>query len=846
MVSLHSSSTLCTWLISSSRDQELRFTVHDSADYYQLKLSVFNDDKKTDIIGETWIQLMDIIKPGGGQSDMWHNLNFKGKYAGELRMELTYYDSRPKDEMAAETSSILSSSSQQDSGREALGGPRQPKPFKRRPLPADPTSNDSSPIRPPLLEHAHSSPLPQTQPRGPQPLHRPSAHSLHQSQQAYGHAPSPSQPYDDTPVPGSGYQNYQNEHDPPTFGNEPQQYHSNRDELYLPPAGYDGREDGRMHMQPNGQSGYNEYSSQGSSQGPYQGLELPELPPHTPRNNRTTTHQSPKYYSPTNSSPVYTLPQYHSMPDMNHPESENSKYQEPSPTRNDRYQETSLQHPQYQSQHRSFDEYSSHPISPPQPTVEDEDEGPPPPPPVHRSSVSSTREIPEHHQSYVPQPLNLRHPRTSISASPLSQNFTTMPQADYSPSYPPSDVRPVSRSAPLDQDTFNQPRRHSSRGSEMFGHQDSYGQPQPQHQMVMHGYDHSRQEPASGRREHRMSSYTPQTYNSTPPQHGTQEPRYENFRGPYDADMPRPLSHHGMNTRQHRSSAPIIKPRAVSPDPRVPMRKSVSPRPEPSSSEPELSSIPFSPDSYEQLNPNLKAASSINAPGPKYNTPEGIRQAAEDRIKEQKLENGPIIGSNGRVIDPSDHLPTDTWAPEPERKVPRKTHEIKLRFKHSPQGAQPMPASAPRAPRESPTRPYSMAASTPPHQAYVSEENSPTYGGRNRLQKKTRGAPNSYNSSYNSSPVLPHNNNTPPSTYPLREHHGYGYNSSPSYPRNSPSGPPIPAKVPLSDQHEWNSHSPSHAHGHGHSHDSSLSDELSRIDIGSARGSKPRSTRYGR
>ena len=48
------------------RDQELRFTVHDSSDYYQLKISVFNDDKKTDIIGETWVDLREVVVPGGG------------------------------------------------------------------------------------------------------------------------------------------------------------------------------------------------------------------------------------------------------------------------------------------------------------------------------------------------------------------------------------------------------------------------------------------------------------------------------------------------------------------------------------------------------------------------------------------------------------------------------------------------------------------------------------------------------------------------------------------------------------------------------------------------------------
>ncbi|KAK7721863.1 hypothetical protein SLS63_009388 [Diaporthe eres] len=82
-------------------DQEIRFTVHDSPDYYQLKISVFNDDKKTDLIGETWVDLRDIVVPGGGQNDLWHNLTCKGKYAGEIRIELTYYDTRPKPEKPA-------------------------------------------------------------------------------------------------------------------------------------------------------------------------------------------------------------------------------------------------------------------------------------------------------------------------------------------------------------------------------------------------------------------------------------------------------------------------------------------------------------------------------------------------------------------------------------------------------------------------------------------------------------------------------------------------------------------------------------------------------------------------
>ena len=48
-----------------SRDQELRFTVRDSPDYHNLKVSVFNDDKKTELIGEAWVSLAEIVVAGG-------------------------------------------------------------------------------------------------------------------------------------------------------------------------------------------------------------------------------------------------------------------------------------------------------------------------------------------------------------------------------------------------------------------------------------------------------------------------------------------------------------------------------------------------------------------------------------------------------------------------------------------------------------------------------------------------------------------------------------------------------------------------------------------------------------
>ncbi|KAH0097181.1 hypothetical protein KCU96_g4894, partial [Aureobasidium melanogenum] len=107
-------------------DQELRFTVHDSPDYHNLKVSIFNDDKKTDLIGEAYISLQDVCIPGGGKRDGWHALNFKGKYAGEINLELTYYDSRPQPE-----------NKRRVSGMSAADNAQRKAAIKRRPLPAE-------------------------------------------------------------------------------------------------------------------------------------------------------------------------------------------------------------------------------------------------------------------------------------------------------------------------------------------------------------------------------------------------------------------------------------------------------------------------------------------------------------------------------------------------------------------------------------------------------------------------------------------------------------------------------------------------------------------------------------
>ncbi|KAI9805689.1 MAG: hypothetical protein M1833_005182 [Piccolia ochrophora] len=148
-------------------DQELRFTVHDSPDYNQLKVSVFNDDKRTDLIGETWVNLDQVVVRGGGRADGWHGLNCKGRYAGEIRIELTYYDIRPKEDSAADRTREVGRGMSETNGRESLGGPRQLTQPSRRPLPSNPMNG--SPGHMGIQDHWQSSngpdPYGQTEPR---------------------------------------------------------------------------------------------------------------------------------------------------------------------------------------------------------------------------------------------------------------------------------------------------------------------------------------------------------------------------------------------------------------------------------------------------------------------------------------------------------------------------------------------------------------------------------------------------------------------------------------------------------------------------------------------------------
>ncbi|KAL1968172.1 hypothetical protein VTN77DRAFT_2007 [Rasamsonia byssochlamydoides] len=852
-------------------DQELRFTVHDSPDYYQLKVSVFNDDKKTDLIGETWIDLKNLIVPGGGQSDKWHGLQFKGKYAGEVRIEMTYYDTRPEDETVVEkrkeaAEKIQAKNSGTATAGSSLSGPRKPKQAKRRPLPEDPTA--SSPARP---EHPPQSHPPQPQ-HPSQPQHPPEPQH-HPQPQAPGHAHStPPEPV------GSDYARPSSKHGRPPDVHVPQMHGSSP--ATHPPRGYDMPDDlpreraSLQNRQPSGNHvsypqevhvPYPQEVRMGSRDQHIESYDPPYLearPVHAEYDDEI--HQGePHWQRQPMAQDPYDYP----------PETDDVYRRHPyeTPHRQSPHQAASPEHDQYNADHVSYGQhhrksphaqangyessapglpqvspasasaeqgarrqYNTSSIKPDgsrstrprrslgregerptyasmQPTVEDEQEegsAPPPPPPVHRSTYSPGHQraghppppssykaysqeyahpLPESQEHAVPAPMSAAELDLSHSGNSMSSKMTNGAQKM---PYPPSPTTNSSAIPP----------------SLVAGYDAAGAGAEPPR--AMH-------ESRSGRMQINMPSPT------------AQRPYY------YDApqpQMPAPSMHASPAAVEER--ALVRRSRSRSPDPRgVPHRKSISPKPSPVEGR-DLSSVPFGPDSYNAFNPNARRSSSgTGDPRSRYEAPDRETDSGRQSETQTQGEIGPIIGDDGRIIDPSDHLPSDTWAPEPERKT--KKPEVIVRFKHPPQNALQSARSSAREMGTSQTMP------TAPDSAGRT--------GRNRLQKHN-GRPQSYGQVSNPSSQSPPHPNSGPHEYDKQNGYGHqrNYSTPPAYGTSqalrrsaspSPSryptsslyalentGPPIPTKVPIAPPVKQN---------YPATGMDALSQEMQSIDIGS-------------
>ncbi|KAI0974114.1 hypothetical protein F4678DRAFT_399516 [Xylaria arbuscula] len=832
-------------------DQELRFTVHDSPDYFQLKLSVFNDDKKTELIGETWIDLRDIVVQGGGQSDQWHNLNCKGKYAGSVRIETTYYDSRPKPEKPAAKPMPLASSSDPD-----LAGSAQRLVVKRRPLPSDPVTGQAPAHVP---EPMNTPPRVQPNPlSGPIPNHSPS-HAVE-----YSTPPSNrySQPEHHPSGRGSTYQ-YST---PPSHRDYQLSRGSERAENFHTPQHetdpfYQSdsalprlQEADSRAVYDSTRPGYNSQLPPAQSRRSVDNGERPPPPP--AHRARISSGHSPDANSMHRGS--YEMVQHKATPPMRHDvlRNEAHRYSVPAAPSPSAYPGRPIYKP-YDSAPNlqngpQFDEYDTNPAPAPrhqsldsgydthqrlmQPTVEDVPESWTPPQARPRNSISQYDE-PEYNPVPSPNPLNLgghgsisheqydpgqppsqthyenygnNAPPSPLPAVDYSQALMHVPRAqtyqidhyqtqpngltnplagaiDYASStVPPTLVPGVDPTLALEgPERFHQDRKQERR----------YTQPS---QMVVHSRGRQHSEPPS----HYAANYQP---------HGQPaDPRaYDRALVAYSS---------GPNTPS--AAADTSDYRRISPSPsahHVIKRKSVSPAP-PASEPRRLSGVPFGPDSYDALNPSIAASREDLNSGNYTNA------------------DGKIVTPDGREVDPSDHLPMDTWAPEPEPK--KSTPSTETRSRPVLNGAQPMPPSG-RRPLRVAARPQSMAV-TPPTYA-TPEPTGPRNSGRNRLQKKNhRASALPAPISGGSSPLGPatahQRNSTPPralvraSTFDY-ENHGPPFDNELGVARiGYGSGPPIPAKVPMMS----GGLGPTAPAPRG-SEEFALMEEMSRIDIGTGR-----------
>jgi len=657
------------------RDQELRFTVHDSPDYYKLKISIFSEDKRTDLIGETWVDLTDVITPKGGKLDLWQGLSYKGKYAGELRIEITYYDSRPKIEGAPE--SVAGSEDFRQSPGSGSGR------VKRRPLPSTSSASYAT------ADTIQGPAMPGRAKHGPRDLRMPArANSMppetttFSQQQAEFETPPPQHAYDSSsmvpmeqapPSQHYGYDNYQ----------EPAHHH----EAYNEPE----QPDFLPQLPPSDRPrGY---------QQPAQRFAAPRPQPAHPAHPHA--HMSLQH---SHSAPI--VPQtMHATPDYDDGFQLQTDYPEPIPDLDYQHQQLTSRHrgdagPDWQS---NYNDAYAEPIS------TGYDEPAPPPPPMHSNSAPVV-------------PLYGSARRTPMSSSPVQP----------APTPPHGRHHSVPSSSPLQimERGYNSPQRtpvhgHVTRGNSVDGYMSSpqgtpYDGP-PIHYQPRHTPSPVVRPQPTRPLPHRKSIADPYQTTLPRPHPLSQEvPRPRSPLPPLPAPSPHSAGPSPYQQDFHRQDpGPPGHPRALSPRPpavpsqsesalrprssysiqhpvrafessdnsplstsrppplslqtsqrSTPARKSISPFPSAPGSA--AGGTPFSPDSFDAYNPQAQQATlpESNSPYSPYHVPAGSASAPRG------TPSGPIVGWHGQEIDPSDHLPVDSWAPEPEKKIPTKTYGL--------------------------------------------------------------------------------------------------------------------------------------------------------------------------
>lgn len=857
------------------RDKELRFPVRNSPDYRTLKITVFNDDKKTDLIGECSLRLDRILVAGGGTDDGWRGLKCKDKYAGEILVELTFWDMRPTpDQMRKNEETVVYKEREREERKEKdaprkVGGAREmgfkEKAVKRRPLPSDPSHSREDLNQPSQLaleavratrKSRHSHQLP------PQ---------IHQQHHAYSEPPRPQrEPRGSsaprriavTPIavnPGNGIYD---------------------------PYGQDNHIGGEI------MGRYNEPEDRD----PHGQFEPP--PPPLPPAHSRSYHQDNRHHSSTNIATQLVLPSqqrsgqhrrqksqlrhYQSVPDWQFyqqqhaaaeqrdesqrdiydPEQYGSSY--PGPQNNFLPQEGYDDRPSLKiqssrhsnlSKQTSYDGGMRHGDESPNLSYgpmssnslaslrnNDHDAPPPPPPPHARKPAPMRMEEPSWQNSQQYRQFQDQHPglpsyddqrshgnplnELSLEARAPSRGMDMSPTRNGVPLPPslvpgidPAVAEQMSERIEKERMSFNDVTESSSRLQIEAG-------PQSQSRQMQH---------VSNRNYHRPQVEEVQDIALYQPQLLPEDQVIERSvkKKQRSAPMVKPTPIHGDRDEPASVTASINKRNSMLV---VPERKPL-PAPEPKP----LEGFPFSPDSFNVINP-----------GP----------AVEAEAKKPKKL---LVPGTNRVLDASDILPPESFAPEPELKKrappPVENHRKERLSRRSLSPMPPkkaerltLPAPPPPVPRREQRESKAVMIEAPKEKE------------RNRLQKrlrnslsmailpiKTSGSEGSNRNRHSIGPgaMVMYNpeserqrrkdnekaDRDSRALVPANGHENYGYKkqSSSGYsgmevtsyaPTSGRSAPPIPAKIPLQSGHG----------GQLSREDYLLSQEMSLINIGPSNG----------
>ncbi|KAF8543601.1 hypothetical protein BDD12DRAFT_190191 [Trichophaea hybrida] len=858
-------------------DKELRFPVRDSPDYKTLKVSVFNDDKRTDLIGETTVRLDQILVPGGGTDDGWRGLKCKEKYAGEILVELTFWDLRPK-EKPREAKKLKPVTSFPDNkpspsprklgGAREMGSREKVATIKKRPLPANPMARDYSssgeerkekerareerratrrhrhsyhPDSRPMLHHPSHSEPPQPLRQPPQPPTQQHRHRQHRSTSRLPDANRHSMVIDTNPrhnmvmAPAAAQD----------FGGRPEIYD---------PGDYNGglarfddfqRDPYQSEPPPPPPPAHRSFQERAPPMEHSVSGGHPEMPPMEPPFQKQLRHYQsvPAFQQSTlnhqrsfDSRGLQQLQQFHQLQQFtpSYPEANFIHHPSPHPSPNVGYDST------------PFDDEPpplTHILTPASSTPGSRD-GPPPPPPPHRRLVGMPSPV-------IDEPNWDNHQPKSLAEEHGLPSYDSLPQVDKSsrPSFdvtpimstgiplPPSLIPGISSMKELSDQVDAERRRHSY---------NSAVQP-----LQIESSQALQSRPSTN--YHRPQVEEVQDVQLYQPESQLQlaEPKPLKKKN-YAAPMVKPMPIHGERDNTvpavNASESTLRKASVLG------LRPERKPVPLPSS-EPEpprkLQGTPFGPESYDAINPN----------------PAACLEALANSAPPERM----IMPGSNRVYDPTDVLRPETFAPEPEprRRAPRPPPPVPIEHRRERvgRGVSPTPPRGPRlslpAPqikqvsfeqprsdrdhnkRRSVRASKSMAVLPKEGQRFLKDRYSTgDMGGmilfdphsereRERQMDRER-------AERDARALVP----------AARGHENYGYRSSQhrssgmevGYYRRGGGGnapPPVPAKVPLQNGHR----------GHPAEEEFALSQELSLISIGvggggSHGGGRARRARY--